>query len=181
MTTIYVYSIYNETQPNIIYIGSTNDIIRRLWEHTSRFKTNSKYGYSSKKIFQTSTQPDLNDIKIKVINELYILKEINKNQLYIENFTYNLYKNEYIIINRKKPIRTEAEKKEWFEANKNKMKEYNKKYYENNKIKLIEQQKTYNKDNKKEYNKQYMKSDEAKMKARERNKRYYNKKKANKI
>ena len=66
------------------------------------------------------------------------------------------------------------QKKQWYEANRDRIIEQHKQYYEDNKEKSLERQKQYYEDNKEkviEYNKQYYKDNKEKI--LERSKRYY--------
>ena len=190
MSVIYIYSIFNQAEPNTIYIGSTNNIGRRMRQHKYRFKI-GKLECSSKIIFNSSNDNEFKDIKFNIINEVYIINNDKKVKFEIERQMIELYKNMgYNLVNKLRPVISKQELiklqkeciKKYNENNKNKISQYYKKRYENNKNKIKEQNKKYyenNKNKKKEYyennkNKILQQQREQKKKWREANKEQIN-------
>lgn len=83
---MYIYRLYNEN--NVCYIGSTNNVKRRLAEHRSDSKLNNNR--SSQKVFETG-----NKVKIEVLEIASFKKRFER-----EQFWMNQYKES--IVNRAK-------------------------------------------------------------------------------
>jgi hypothetical protein len=136
----------------LIYIGSTAEILlsNRLGKHRRDYRSflNGKYHYvSSFKILENNNY-DIILLETYPCNNKYELKA--RERFYIESLN---------CVNKNIPNRTV---KEYYEDNKQKIleynKQYNKKYREQNKQKIAEYKKEYYNDNKQklaEYNKQY--------------------------
>jgi Uri superfamily endonuclease len=154
-----IYKLYSPSK-NIIYIGSTTQSLsKRLSKHLSDYKmynNNSKHYYSSFLVLECE------DYKIELLEEYECN---NKQQLekkegeYIKNYECC---NEFV---------AGRTRKEWYNDNIDKVKERDKKRYENNKEVICEQKKTYYKENKekmKEYNKAYREANKEKINERKR-------------
>jgi len=161
-----IYKIYSPNT-NKIYIGSTKKKLKcRIKEHKNDYKRylNNKYHYiSSFEIVK------YDDCKIELLEELKCdnkKEQLEKEKYYIQNND---------CVNRCIPIRTKGEyyennkekikeyQKEYNENNKEKIKEYRNEYYENNKEKIKEYREA-NKEKMKEYKKKYYENNKEKMK-----------------
>jgi len=155
-----IYKLYSNQQ-NITYIGSTAMyyLSKRLAVHRGDYKQylKSKSGYvTSFKILECE------DYKIELL-EKYPCANVDqletRERYYIEN-------NE--CVNKNIPTRTKAE---WYEDNKDKIKEQKQKWYQDNKEHILEQVKEYKEANrerileqKREYSKKYYEANEDKIK-----------------
>ena len=151
--TGYIYKIYDNTNGNVYY-GSTKEsyLSSRIAKHRNDYK---KYLEGKGNFYKSFDILKNNDYSYSVVekieyNEKYELHQ--KERFYIEN-------NE--CINKCIPNRT---KKEWTEANKDKMKECIESWRENNKEKIKQKTKEYREKNKENilekkriYNKEYNK------------------------
>ena len=156
-----IYRLYSVSNEELVYYGSTIETLsRRLSAHIRDYKNNS--GCTSKKVI------DAQDYKIELIENYPCA---NKQQLerregcFIKN---NVCVNEII---------AGRTRKEYYEDNKEKIKECNKeqrkKYYENNKEHIKEQKKKYHENNKEkrlEQLKQYCKNNKEKIKEKAKEK-----------
>jgi len=142
-----IYKIVDNTNENV-YIGSTCEptLARRLANHRRDYKEYLKGGSNhttSIKILEN------NDYSIVLLEEFPCETKdqlLARERFYIENNK---------CINKKIPNRTQ---KEYYEQNKDNIKEYYQEYYEQNKETIKKQTKEYrelNKDKIKEYNKKY--------------------------
>jgi len=118
-----------------VYIGSTtkDNLKTRLKEHENRYRKNTGGKYTCYKIL------DNNDYKIELIEEIdtYYTKELRMRERYwIENTE---------CVNSVVPGRTRKERDNLL-VNKLKKAEQDKKYYENNKDRILEKNREYNKD-----------------------------------
>lgn len=147
------------------YIGSTTYkyLSKRFCNHKFEYKSylnGKRHYYTSFEILKES------DCRIELI-ETYPCEnnyELQKRERYYIQNTKNC-------VNKNIPTRNI---KEWYEQNKDKLKELHKQYYEQNKDKIKELNKQYKEDNKdkiKEVNKKYYEDNKDKLK--ELNKQYY--------
>ena len=124
-----IYKIVNDEMPNMVYYGSTcNTLRQRFSEHKTNYNR-----CSSKKLFE------FGKAQIILVEKFPCNDRIELNQrerFYIEN-------NE--CVNKNIPIRTPKEykekKKEWYEANKEKITDQKKEWYEANKERFNEKKK----------------------------------------
>lgn len=156
--------IYKLVCGNLTYYGSTiQPLYKRLYQHKK-----CKINLSSKHLFNLSIETDT-PVKIYLVEKYPCNDKMElerRERYYIEN---------YECVNKQIPTRTI---KEWREANK----DYFKDYYQENKDKLIKQNKQYyeaNRNNKLEYQKQYDKAnkDMIQEKRKQYFKQYYEKNK----
>lgn len=147
-----IYKIEHESKPELLYIGSTTNFIKRKAKH--KFYCNDKNKKCNTKLYQMMRDNGgFNEFKIMVIKE-YPCN--NKIELIIEE---EKHRKEYNAnLNTLKAYRTDEEEKEYFKEykannkdliktqnkeyitnNKDKIKEYKKEYYETNKEKIKEQ------------------------------------------
>jgi selenocysteine-specific translation elongation factor len=132
-----IYKIVDNTNGNV-YVGSTCEptLALRLAKHRSKYKNYLKVGsgfVTSFKILEN------NDYSIVLLEEYPCETKdqlLARERFYIENNK---------CINKVVPTRS---KNEYYEENKDKLKEQSKEYYEENKDKLKEQSKAYYKENK---------------------------------
>ena len=178
------------------YIGSTNDLIRRISEHKKNCNNINSRNYNFKVYnFIRANGGYINwDFEI-----LETFNTIDKQDLFKIEGQY--IKNNYSNLNSKVAGRTHQEYyednkkhlqtyyKNYYEDNKQQIKEQHKIYYENNKIELNEQSKKYREDNKQQiketrkihYEKNKIELNEKKQKYYEENKIEINEKQKEKI
>lgn len=142
-----VYKLVSVIKPTLVYVGSTTrELKTRKTEHKARFNRykNGKCGYcSSYKVIETR------DYNIVLIEDC---GDCNKEHLHKrERYWIDKLKS----INKQIPSRTNKEyHEEWWEANKEKIKQQHKKYYEVNKDRIKEQMKKHYEQNKEQIKKQ---------------------------
>ena len=178
------YSVYQHVTPDgMYYFGATNNIKRRWRGNGCLYKTTAlqpyieKYGWNNIQhivLFENQSKEDALKIEDSLITTAredgvcinkqrsgLISKEegYNKNQMkYLreQNHENEVRKRkEYYEINKDK---IKEQQKQYREKNKKQIKEQQKQYYEQNRDKILEQQKQYyetNKDKKLEYKRQY--------------------------
>ena len=156
-----IYKIVCDTT-KLTYIGSTIEALsRRLSGHRAAYKRylkgNNRYVLKNNnyKIILIENCPCKNKEELERQERKYIetIECVNKN---IPGRTYK----EYYEDNKDKIKETQ---KEWYETNKNKIKEQQKKWYENNKDKISEKYED-NKDKIKEYKKKWYETNKEQMK-----------------
>ena len=141
-----IYKIEHIEKPELVYVGSTTNFIRRKCNHKSScYNINSKdYNYKLYKMIRDNGNWE--SFKIMIICEFSCN---NKIELLIEEEKYR--KELQTTLNTLKAYRTTDEDLEYYInyriQNKEKIKEKDKKYYNNNKEKLNEQSKEYYKVN----------------------------------
>ena len=155
----------NDQDNENIYIGSTTNFRGRKRQHKNICcdEKNISYNYI---VYQFIRDNDGWDNWLMIPVEIYPCeskKELEARERYwIEHFKSTL--------NRIIPTRTY---KEWYEDNKEKIKENSKKYSQKNKEKIVEYQKEYHKNNKEkiaEQNKEYYEDNKEKINERQRQK-----------
>lgn len=172
-----IYKIEHENKPELLYIGSTTNFIKRKYNHKLNCNDEKKKEYNFKLYQMIRDNGNWEAFKIMVIKN-YPCN--NKIELIIEEERHR--KEFQATLNSCKAYRTKEEEKEYFkeynkeyyEATKEERKEYKKEYYEENKDKLKEQMKEYrenNKEQKKEYDKEYREANKEHRK--EQKKEYY--------
>jgi hypothetical protein len=126
---IYVLFGFKEDGTKLTFYGSTTqNLYKAIYEHARSYKT-QKNNTSSKQIIELGNY------------EILLLEEFpcnNKEELHLRKQFY-IKNND--CVNKVIPLRTHIE---YVEQNTDKIDLINKKYYEKNKIKLIEKQKIYN-------------------------------------
>jgi hypothetical protein len=179
----YIYKIFDNTNGNIYYGSTIQDVSQRIAGHRTHYKqfVNGKFGNS--KSFEIIANGDYD---YSIVEEVEFEKKYdlhNRERFYIENndcvnkFIPNRTKKQYKIENRDK---INEQKKQYYLENLNNIKEQHKQYYLDNCNNIKEQKKQYrldNSDNIKEYHKQYRLDNSEKLK--EYQKQYYLKKKIN--
>ena len=169
-----IYKIQcNDDNIKDFYIGSTTNLKKRIYQHKNRCnnENNEKHNY---KVYQTIRQNG------GFINWNFLIIENvscnNKLELLTrERHFYNILKPS---LNTLRPIISKYEKKEYREANKDKIKQQNKEYREVNKDKIKEYYKD-NKDKIREYYKERYKANKEQI--IERSKEYYEANKLQKL
>ena len=154
-----IYHIYCNITGEIYYGSTCNTLAKRMGKHRDEAKENSKKNCSSRSII-------VRDDYAYSLIEKY---ECNNKQELHARERYWIENNE--CVNKYVPGRTN---KEWYEANKDKIKKQQKVYIEANKDKISEQKKVFyeaNKDKISERNKVYNEANKDKIS--ERNKGYY--------
>lgn len=172
-----IYKIVCDDLPDYVYIGSTADFRRRKSKHKSDCN-NEISKHHNCKLYQTIRENGgFENWKMIEVERFTECKDGNdarkREQYFIDEFKSNL--------NMRKSIITEEQKKEYdkkyYEDNKEQILEQQKQYYEQNKDQILEQQKQYDKthkEQKKEYDKKYKKQyrEQNKEKIKEYNKQY---------
>lgn len=141
----------NDTDKNIIYVGSTTNFKKRKYQHKTNCETKNK-SYNFFIYQQIRDNGGWNNFTMSIVEE-YKDCENRTQQFEREQYWYNIIKP---TMNSQKPSITKEEQKtyckEWINNNKEHYKELKKEYYETNKDKYKE----YNKTEKyKEYQKLY--------------------------
>ena len=166
MSCVYMISCRDEKVPEI-YIGSTNDYIRRRKEHFYRCRNINCKSYNYKLYRFIRSNGGIDNFIMEILERCYEDEdkfEIEKK--YIRSYApeLNSYKYE---IDKKKRQKNKEKQKKYYDKNKEKLIEKQKKYYDKNKEELIEKQKKYYENNKE--------------KVSEKQKKYYEKNKEKKI
>ena len=172
----YIYKIWDNDDPSLVYYGSTKQQVSiRIGEH----RTTKKY-CTSKIIIERNNYQYATIEKVEYEDKFELH---NRERWYIEN---------NICVNKCIPNQTNAEyrnqnkeiiaekQKEYKKQNKEKLAEKNKDYYEENKEKLAENQKEYYEENKEkftEYQKEYRKQNKEKIAENKKEYRKQNKEK----
>jgi hypothetical protein len=142
-----IYKIEHLEKPELLYVGSTTEFIKRKSQHkyTCNNEKSSKYNYKIYKMIRENGGWDC--FKILIIKQYPCL---NKIELLIEED--RLMKELKSSLNHFKAYRTEEYtnqiNKEYRDKNKDKINEYCNKYREDNKDKIKERNKIYRDDNK---------------------------------
>ena len=141
--SVYFYFYQNE----MLYIGSTFNLKQRKKDHKSALKCGN-----TRPFYKYLREHNLNfdNLRIEVVETAIYEKE----PLHIlEDMMIDYWKPKY---NLNRAYLSEAEKKEYmkeyYEDNKEKVLANNKQYYEDNKEKVLEKQKQYQQNNKEEIN-----------------------------
>lgn len=155
-----VYALYDNTNGNVYY-GSTKltleDRLKKHLEDYSRYtKGNVMRHYMSAEIIDNCD---------------YQMIELEQMEYDEDDKTPLLLRERWWIefnpcVNKTTPLRT---RKEWYDANKEKMKEYHKEYYENNKEEFAQKTKIYRDNNKEviaEKNRKYRENNKEKLEER---------------
>ena len=190
-----VYKIVCTQDSEIVYIGSTFNLLRQRWqEHKRKYKSYlegegrcvtifpyfTKYGIENFKILKIKEykccRNDIRDAKhLHVFEQLWINKTkgcINKNSAFR---IAKLYNKEYNKNNIEK-------KKEHYQNNKQRIKERIKEHYQNNKQRISERKKEYRKNNSErisEREKEYQKNNKERISEREKEYRKNNSERIN--
>tara|TARA_R110000803_G_scaffold32014_3_gene70873 strand:- start:858 stop:1403 length:546 start_codon:yes stop_codon:yes gene_type:complete len=126
-----IYKIINDALPDLVYYGSTsNTLSKRFGQH----KCKSSNTCTSKQLFNCDVKPQIFLVENYPCNSKIELKA--RERWYIEN-------NE--CVNKQVPNRTQ---KEYALENKDKIKDYKKEHYQDNKEQISKQIKQYQLDNK---------------------------------
>jgi len=135
----YIYKIYDNTNGNIYYGSTKEELSKRMTKHRANYKRYIEGKGNNVKSFEILKNNDYSYSVVEKVefNEKFEL--LQKERYYIEN-------NE--CINKCIPTRTRKESnKNYYDNNKNKIRKYNrdyqKEYRENNKDKIKEYQKEY--------------------------------------
>jgi len=176
-----IYKIEHTDNPELIYIGSTTNFIKRKYNHKKCCNNENDRDYNKNLYNMIRKNGGFNEFKIMIIkkypcnNKTELLIEEEKNR---KEYQANL--------NSCRAYRTNEEKKEqqkeFRENNKEQIKEYIKEYRENNKEQIKEQIKEYqkkynedNKDKKKEQLEEYYKQNKEQIKEYQKKYRKQNK------
>ena len=147
------------------YFGQTQNVEKR-WEYNGiHYKETSLYPYIE--------QYGWNNIQHIVL----FREQTRENALFIENFLIETAREDGVCINKKRSgniSKEEGYKQDYYEQNKQQMREQHKQYYEENKDKM-KQYREENKDMRRNYDKQYY--EQNKEKKREYNRQHYQKNK----
>jgi hypothetical protein len=167
--------IYRIFYGDLSYIGSTTNLKERMIHHMSNYNN-----CSSKKIMC------YDDFEVEVLAEIYYVENhLDKNLRNLERE----YMEQYVCVNKSRPIITEEESKEYnkqhYLKNHDEILEYQKQHYLKNRDEKLEYQKQHylkNRDEKLEYKKQYDLKNRDKIKEyhKQYDKEYRLKKKLNK-
>jgi len=163
-----IYKLTTIHDPELVYYGSTvNELYKRKNQHKDKFK-NGKFKYTSYKLFELG----IDDVEITLVESIICNNKeelFKRERFYIENNN---------CVNKNIPSRTN---KEYYDENKDKIRDKKKEFYEENKDKILVQRKDYYDENKDKIlvqKKDYY--DENKDKIRDKRKDYYDENK-NKI
>ena len=158
------FSVYQHVTPDgMYYFGQTNNIKRRWEGNGARYKGTALYPYIEKYGWDN-------------IQHIVLFKDQTKeNALWIENFLIETAREDGVCINKQRSGLVSKEEgysqeyyqqnkqqirekqNQYYETNKGQIQERQKQYYETNKEQILEQQKQYyeqNKDKKKQYREQ---------------------------
>jgi hypothetical protein len=160
-----IYKIEHESKPELLYIGSTTNFIKRKYSHKKGCNKEKDNAYNIKLYQMMRENGGFNEFKIMVIKN-YPCN--NKIELLIEEEKHR--KEFKAILNTNKAYLTDDEKKEqnkqnkeyqkeyqaeYRQENKEEIKEYDKEYYEKNKEQIKEKSKEYKANNKEKIKKYY--------------------------
>ena len=156
------YSVYQHVTPDgMYYFGATNNIKQRWSGNGARYKTTSLYPYIEKFGWDN-------------IQHIVLFKDQTKeNALWIENFLIETAREDGVCINKNRSgniSKEEGYKQEYYEENKQQIREQHKEYREQNKDKIQEYQQEYYEQNKDKIKQYY---EENKQQIREQQKQYY--------
>jgi predicted GIY-YIG superfamily endonuclease len=143
-----IYKIEHLEKPELLYVGSTTDFIKRKCQHKSKCNNEKSIEYNYKLYSMIRENGGWDCFKIMIIKQYPCL---NKIELLIEEEC--LMKELKTSLNTKKAHRTEEEIKEYYIINKDEIVEYKKNYYQLNKDKINQQNKEYRNNNKDKLNK----------------------------
>ena len=155
------YSVYQHVTPDgMYYFGQTQNVEKRWEANGCHYKG-------------TALQPYIEKYGWDNIQHIVLFRDQTKdNALWIEDFLIETAREDGVCINKQRSgniRREEGYKQEYYEQNKQQIKEQHKQYYEDNKQQMREQHKQYyeenkdkmkqyreqNKDKKRNYDKQY--------------------------
>ena len=140
------YSVYQHVTPDgLYYFGATNNIKRRWRNNGAEYKG-------------TALQPYIEKYGWDNIKHIVLFKEQTKeNALWIEDFLITTAREDGVCINKQRSGNISKEEgyfQQYYEDNKQQMREQQKEYYEENKQQIRKQKKQYyeqNKDKRKDY------------------------------
>ena len=195
-----IYKIEHINNPELIYVGSTTNFIRRRADHKKNCnkETNKKYniklyqmmrqngGFNEFKIMIIKNYPCNNKIEL-VIEEEKHRKEFQTTLNSIRAHTTTEERKEQQQKTDKKYYKQNKEQiieqvKEYYEANKEQIKKQKKEYYEDNKEQIAEYNKEYyenNKEQRKKIDKEYYEANKEQIKEQKKEYREQNKDKIN--
>ena len=175
------YSVYQHVTPdNMYYFGATSNIKRRWRNNGVEYKG-------------TALQPYIEKFGWDNIQHIVLFRDQTKeNALWIEDFLITTAREDGVCINKQRSglvSKEEGYNQDYYEQNKQRMREQHKEYYEENKQQILEQKKQYyeqnkdkkqqyqeeNKDKIREYQQEYREKN--KEQRREYNRQYYKRKK----
>jgi hypothetical protein len=168
---VFIYQLVHKWQTDIEYnyVGHTIDIIKRRYNHKSCCNnTNNKH--HNLKIYQIiRDNGGWDEWEMKIIHRCYVKDKIEA-RMVEQKFINELNAN----MNGRKSYTTDEGKNEYnhqyYQENKDKIREHQKQYNQKNKDTINEQQKQYYQENK-EHQKQYYQENKDRIK--ERQKQYY--------
>ena len=160
------YSVYQHITPDgMYYFGQTNDIKRRWRNNGAEYKTTSLYPYIEKYGWDN-------------IQHIVLFKDQTKeNALWIEDFLITTAQEDGVCINKNRSgniSKEEGYSQEYYEQNKQQIREKQNQYYETNKGQIQERHKQYYETNKgqiSEQKKQYYETNKEQI--LEQQKQYY--------
>ena len=160
------YSVYQHVTPDgMYYFGQTNDIKRRWRNNGAEYKTTSLYPYIEKYGWDN-------------IQHIVLFKDQTKeNALWIEDFLITTAQEDGVCINKNRSgniSKEEGYSQEYYEQNKQQIREKQNQYYETNKEQIQERHKQYYETNKgqiSEQKKQYYETNKEQI--LEQQKQYY--------
>ena len=160
------YSVYQHVTPDgMYYFGQTNDIKRRWRNNGAEYKTTSLYPYIEKYGWDN-------------IQHIVLFKDQTKeNALWIEDFLITTAQEDGVCINKNRSgniSKEEGYSQEYYEQNKQQIREKQNQYYETNKGQIQERHKQYYETNKgqiSEQKKQYYETNKEQI--LEQQKQYY--------
>ena len=181
------YSVYQHVTPDkMYYFGATSNIKRRWKNNGAEYKG-------------TSLQPYIEKFGWDNIQHIVLFREQTKeNALWIENFLIETAREDGVCINKQRSGLVSKEEgyqqqisKHHYEQNREKILEQDKQYYKQNKDKILEHKREYrqqnkdkikqyyeqNKDKKREYNREYYEQNKDKISEHNRQYRQQNKEK----
>jgi len=133
---MYVYKIYSkDTEDPNVYIGSTNNYKKRMWDHKTRCNNHEVYGHHYFLYKYIRQNGGWDNFQSEIIHEFECKDDKEKRMMeqeYINRYSFGL--------NSWKAFSTVDERKEYEkeyrEANKEKINEYARQYREDNKEKI---------------------------------------------
>ena len=145
------YSVYQHITPDgMYYFGQTQNVKKRWICNGSLYKG-------------TALQPYIEKYGWDNIQHIVLFKDQTKeNALWIENFLIETAREDGVCINKQRSglvSKEEGYKQEYYQQNKEQMREQHKQYYQKNREKLLNKQKKYqdeHKDKIREYNREYI-------------------------
>jgi len=141
-----IYKIEHETKPELIYVGSTTNFIKRKATHKSACNIEKVKEHNLKLYDMMRLNGGWDAFKCMIIKEFPCN---NKTELLIEEerhrkeYQATLNKNRAYITKEETKERNKITKKEYYETNKQKIKETTKGYYQVNKKEILEYQHNY--------------------------------------